>query len=527
MLLSPPIIGLSSRPMNRQARLVFFSYLPSPQDSFLMRSFLLFSIQFFSQLPRRHKQIIALICVSIAALTLLPHNHKSDTSTPSGTLDQDETITDPTAPTPGHLLSRLRNDLGLADSLPIKTPLAKPTEPTAQPATEQSAPQQPALPDVITYQVRKGDTLSAIFADKALPQQTLYAILDADQNVLALDTIKPGDILHLTFDQDHQLQKLDIELTTAHHVSYTLQDDEGFVVKETRLKGQWQSRSLQGDIKYSFTGSVEKAGLSAADSQLLTDILGNRIDFRRDIRAGDHFEIILSEQTIKGAPTGKTKVEAISIDNRLHPITAYLFEGTYYDSEGRSLEKAFRRYPFKGHYRVSSLFNPHRKNPVTGLIRPHNGTDFAVPVGTHVLATGDGVVTRVVHHKYAGIYIQIQHGPTYTTRYLHLSKPLVHKGQHITRGQLIALSGNTGRSTGPHLHYEFHINHHPVNPLKAKIPLAKTLTRKEKKRFNEKREQLQTQLQQLNDDGQQLAKTTVADDASNSSAAANIAAGSK
>lgn len=123
-------------------------------------------------------------------------------------------------------------------------------------------------------------------------------------------------------------------------------------------------------------------------------------------------------------------------------------------------------------YRISSAFNPNRLHPITGKISPHNGTDFAVPRGTPVYTTGDGVVSRVENHPYAGKYIVIEHSGQYRTRYLHLDRILVRKGQRVSRGERIALSGNTGRSTGPHLHFEFHINGRPVNAMRAQIPLA-------------------------------------------------------
>ena len=101
-----------------------------------------------------------------------------------------------------------------------------------------------------------------------------------------------------------------------------------------------------------------------------------------------------------------------------------------------------------------------------------------------MLSTGDGRVVRVGNHRFAGRYIDIQHGGQYKTRYLHLSRVLVRKGESVSRGQRIALSGNTGRSTGPHLHFELHVNGRPVNPMRAKIPLAKSIRKQDKQAFN-------------------------------------------
>ncbi len=172
-----------------------------------------------------------------------------------------------------------------------------------------------------------------------------------------------------------------------------------------------------------------------------------------------------------------------------------MFDGQYYDLNGESLARAFSRYPTKSRYRLSSHFNPYRKHPVTGRVRPHNGTDFATPIGTPILATGDGVVTRVTNHPYAGLYIVIEHGDKYKTRFLHLSKALVRKGQTVSRGQKIALSGNSGRSTGPHLHYELHVNGRPVNAMTAPIPVAEGVGDKQRLAFNQLKDRL---LEQMN-----------------------------
>jgi len=331
------------------------------------------------------------------------------------------------------------------------------------------------------YIVRKGDTLSKIFERLHLPQKTMYQLLEADVNVLALDNLKPGHTLVFS-KAENKLQHFELQFNLAHKVVYTRKGDS-FVFEEIRLEGDWQDRLIRGEILYSFTGSGKKAGLTQGEAQAITQVLKQRVDFRRDIQRGDKFEVLVSRQYVEGEATGNTKVEAIRIKNR-HNISAFLFEDNYYDEKGRNLEKAFQRYPFNGKYRLSSHFNPRRKHPVTGLIRPHNGTDFAMRIGTPIVSTGDGVVTRVVRHKYAGLYIEIKHGQSYKTRYLHLHKSYVIKGQRVKRGQKIALSGNTGRSTGAHLHFELHKNGRPVNAMKAKIPIAVSLTGKKKNAFD-------------------------------------------
>ncbi|MCC5854029.1 MAG: peptidoglycan DD-metalloendopeptidase family protein, partial [Alkalimonas sp.] len=180
-------------------------------------------------------------------------------------------------------------------------------------------------------------------------------------------------------------------------------------------------------------------------------------------------------------------IEGIRLFNRRQQLTAFLHEnGQYYDAEGNSLQRAFMRIPLQREFRISSPFNPRRLHPVTRRVSPHNGTDFATPTGTPVLAAADGVVIRVENHPFAGRYIEIQHHGQYKTRYLHLDRALVRNGQRVERGQRIALSGATGRVTGPHLHYELHVNNRPVNPMTANIPLAQPIPDEGRDAFFEK-----------------------------------------
>ncbi|WP_336406965.1 peptidoglycan DD-metalloendopeptidase family protein [Gallaecimonas mangrovi] len=338
----------------------------------------------------------------------------------------------------------------------------------------------------IEYQIQTGDTLSGIFSHLGLNQATMYQVLESDQDILALDTLKPGDTLQfwLGGENGNQLQKLELRFNLAHQVIFTRIDDSHFENKTIDLPGTWQSKALSGEINGSFYGSALQAGLSDSEIASIATIFKDKLNFSRDLRAGDHFQVVRKSQYIDGQATGDTTLQAVRIENRGRELTAFLFsDGSYYDKDGQSLVRAFLRYPTTRRYRISSPFNLHRRHPVTGRISPHYGTDFACPTGTAVMATADGVVTRIAHHPYAGRYIVLQNGGEYSTRYLHLSKVLVHKGQIVSRGQKIALSGATGRVTGPHLHYELRINGRPVNAMTANIPMAAAVAKKDMPAF--------------------------------------------
>lgn len=341
-----------------------------------------------------------------------------------------------------------------------------------------------SAPD-FSYVIRKGDNLSSIFSQLGFSYNDLMKVMEVDLNYLMLDTLKPGNQLLFWGDgKEKALSKMVLQFNIADMVSYTRHEDGSFEFEDISIPGDWQLEPFIGEIQASFSASANKVGIGSVEIDQINTLLKDKLNFARDLRAGDQFEIVQRRQYVDGQPTGKRETQAIRIHNRGRVVSAYLHtDGQYYDKDGKSLQRAFQRYPTASRYRISSSFNPKRKHPVTGRISPHNGTDFATPIGTPVYSTGDGKVILTKNHPYAGKYIVIQHGSSYKTRYLHLSRILVKKGQSISRGQRIALSGNTGRSTGPHLHYEFIIRNKPVNAMKAKIPMASSVPKKEMNDF--------------------------------------------
>ncbi|PJC87502.1 peptidase M23 [Vibrio sp. HA2012] len=360
--------------------------------------------------------------------------------------------------------------------------------PVYEAATESaSATGATELPHYV-YTIRKGDNLSSIFERLGFAYGDMMKVMEADLNYLMLDTLQPGnDLLFWRAEDGKSLQKMVLKFNIADQVAYTRLSDDEFEFADISIPGTWEVMPLIGEIQGNFSISANRAGLNIAEIDQINTLLKDKINFGRDLRAGDRFEIVQRRQFVDSVPTGKREIQAIRFHNRGQEITAYLHtDGQFYDENGKSLQRAFMRYPTTKRWRISSPFNPNRRHPVTGRISPHNGTDFAAPIGTPVLSTGDGTVVLTRNHPYAGKYIVIQHGSTYKTRYLHLSKILVKKGQKISRGQRIALSGNTGRSTGPHLHYEFIIRGRPVNAMKAKIPMASSVAQKDLKSFKAK-----------------------------------------
>ncbi|KDE38417.1 MAG: peptidoglycan DD-metalloendopeptidase family protein [Nitrincola lacisaponensis] len=340
--------------------------------------------------------------------------------------------------------------------------------------------------------IDQGDTLSTIFDQVEIGQTVMYQILAADEQLLALDILRPGNLL--TFRKNPEtleLDEMELYIHAGNQVIYRRVDDQNFEFIEVIHEGDWEQEIVAGEIYGSFYVSAIRAGLSKAEIHEINKLLGEQIDFNRQIQAGDRFQIVRNSQYVNDEFTGQTSIEAIRLQQRSRAYTAFLFEdGNYYDSNGESLTRAFRRLPHNQNFRVSSNFNPRRLHPVTGRVSPHNGTDFAMPTGTPVVSIGDGVVTRVENHPFAGRYLEIQHGSTYKTRYLHMHRIDVRRGDSVQRGQRIGLSGATGRVTGPHLHFELHINGRPVNPMTANLPMASSVPREQLAQFNKRVDEL-------------------------------------
>ena len=337
----------------------------------------------------------------------------------------------------------------------------------------------------ITYVIKSGDTLARIFSRLNLSKESMYAVLEADQEYLVLDPLQLDDKYIFTIDENGDLAKLTRIIDISKSVSYVKHDNGGFSYEELIKPVTYTQTAVHSEIVGSLYLSAQKVGLSNANVSIIYEVLKGRVDFRKDLREGDPFDLILKRGSIDGVQVGEDQLEALQMTVQGVTYRAFLHtDGRFYDKDGKSLTPSLRRWPTYKEYRISSSFNNKRLHPITGRPAPHNGVDLATPIGTKILATGDGVVTRVANHRYAGRYIVMDYAGPYGARFLHLSKILVKKGQKVKRGQVIALSGNTGRTTGAHLHYELHVRGRPVNPMTTKIPTTKSISNDSKEEYN-------------------------------------------
>ncbi|HBV40315.1 MAG TPA: murein DD-endopeptidase MepM [Erwinia sp.] len=357
-------------------------------------------------------------------------------------------------------------------SEPIDQDMPSPDDDVPKDEIDQDVPSEAGTHD---YVVSAGDTLSSVLNQYGIDMGDINQLVKADKD---LRNLQIGQQLSWTLTDDGQLQRLTWEASSRETRTY---DRSGNTFKSSAAvqQGEWQNNVLSGTVEGSFVTSARSAGLSSGEISAVIKALQWQMDFRK-LRNGDRFSVLMSREMMDGnsQQSRLTGVRLQTGGKDYYAIRAA--DGKFYDRSGAGLAHGFMRFPTAKQYRVSSNFNPHRLNPVTGRIAPHKGVDFAIPLGTPVLAVGDGEVIVAKRSGGAGNYVAIRHGRQYMTRYMHMKKLLVKPGDKVKRGERVGLSGNTGRSTGPHLHFEVWINNQAVNPLTAKLPRMEGLTGKDR-----------------------------------------------
>ncbi|MGL4205706.1 MAG: peptidoglycan DD-metalloendopeptidase family protein [Aeromonadaceae bacterium] len=466
-------------------------------------------------IPRQHLYaIIMLAGFSVASITMLPAPNELLASNPIS-VQHTDLLEDTTA------LATQAADTEFV-TVPDRELVGNELSPVDGLA-EDEAPE----PQWLDYIVKSDDNLSVIFNTLNLPAKSLHKLLEVDiQN--SLIRLSPGQKLSFMIDDKNELQQLAIPLDEKRRILFLRKGDnfassieaidgaelpaassdskndanaklesnaqEKVQAKPIDAKGNAAakeatkparpearpSRVLKGTINGAFVTSARNAGLTNSQIHKIARLFQGRIDFRRDLKKGDSFRVLFDKPHSKDA-----QVQAVIFNINGRKLTAFRnVDGKFYDEKASSFTTGtFMRFPIPSVRKVSSSFSPSRRNPVTGRVQPHNGTDFAVRVGTPILATGDGVILKAASHPDLGRYVVIRHDGKYSTVYMHMSKLMVKPGQKIKQGTKIGLSGNTGRSTGPHLHYEFRINNRPVDAMRVDLPVNEGMGGKERRQF--------------------------------------------
>ncbi len=243
---------------------------------------------------------------------------------------------------------------------------------------------------------------------------------------------------------------------------------------------------VRGVIKNNLYISALNSGIPEKTLLEMISLLGFSVDFQREIRSGDSFEVIFTKEVdILSNLVIQTKpIKYVSISLSGNKLNFFNYEDKfgfpqYYDENGKSSKRTIMKTPING-ARLSSRYG-NRKHPILGYTKMHRGLDFAAPSGTPVFAAGDGIIEKAGWNGSYGKYIRIRHTGTYKTAYAHLSgfHKNVRSGKRVSQGKIIGYVGTTGRSTGPHLHYEVIKNNVQVNPMRIKLPAGKNISKED------------------------------------------------
>ncbi|MFQ6371358.1 peptidoglycan DD-metalloendopeptidase family protein [Shewanella sp. YIC-542] len=447
-------------------------------------------ITLFRLLPKKHQILLGMLAVFSLLILFLPLEDASasrhTTSKPAVRYEVPLAFRTPEAPLAQGVSESGVPEDSEAMAEAITQQLANETQQALEPQTDRQAGN---LAELEHYEIKKGDTLAAVFNRAKLSAREVY---DISQLALAkqhLIRIMPGESLAIGKNADGTLQELRYQIDAISTLIISKIAGE-YQAQITHKSVEKRQQFVATQIKNNFWNAGINAGLTPAQIMQLATIFGWDVDFALDIRANDSFALIYEQEYADGEFLRNGNILAAEFVNQGQRYTAVRYtDGKYYSADGRSMRKAFLRSPVDFKY-VSSNFNPKRLHPVTGLVRPHRGVDYVAAIGTPIKSAGAGRVIEASYNKYNGNYVFIKHNETYTTKYLHLNKRKVKRGEVVKQGQIIGTLGRTGRVTGAHLHYEFIVNGVHRNPRTVNLPKALPIANKEKHAFMAISEQL-------------------------------------
>lgn len=334
---------------------------------------------------------------------------------------------------------------------------------------------------------RQGDTLGSLFRQVGLSQQTLLTIVNHNAYAKNLAGIKPNQQIQFLI-HDNVLEKMVLPLN-ATQVLVVYRKGNDYISKVNSREMNSHNQYLTATVQGSLFGTAKRQNIPYKLVQQMIDIFNWEIDFAKDIRAGDQFSILYNAFYVDDKWVSTGDILAVSYTNRGNVHQAIRHENAagdydYFTPQGVSLKKAFSRYPIKFSH-ISSTFSLSRKHPILHYSRPHKGVDLAAPIGTPIHATGDGHIQIIGRQNDYGNMVKVSHNKTYSSIYGHMLKfqKGLSKGDYVKRGQIIGYVGQTGLATGPHCHYEFHINQSPKNPTTIALPRASPISARESAAF--------------------------------------------
>jgi murein DD-endopeptidase MepM/ murein hydrolase activator NlpD len=372
----------------------------------------------------------------------------------------------------------------------------------------EAAPERllPPEDDVLEVEVEKGDTLIDILQRAGAVDGEAQAAIAALKGVYDPRQLRAGARVSVEIasgDETAPLQGLTIPIAFAQELKVDRDEAGGFSARTVELTLDREDVLAGGTISGSLYDSARAAGMPAETIMRFVKLLSWDVDFQRDLKEGDRFEVIYDRlSTPDGREARYNDIGFARLVNGERDFILYRFERedgsrAWYDANGKSVRKSLLRTPIDG-ARLSSGFGM-RRHPVLGYSRMHKGTDFAAPTGTPIFAAGDGVIEMRGRNRGYGNYIRIRHNAQYATAYGHMSRfaKQLKVGSKVRQGEVIGFVGTTGLSTGPHLHYEVLHQGAQINPMSVKQNVAEELGGKELARFKAERDRLDALRRQL------------------------------
>ena len=322
--------------------------------------------------------------------------------------------------------------------------------------------------------VSRGETFAGLLTRAGASQGEASAALASISDVYNPRLLRPGQEVSLFFDRNQNRARLTgIAFRSEPGASITANRVAagGFAARQVLMPLTYEIARISAPVQTSLYSSALNLGATDREVAALADAFGYDVDFQRDVQPGDHFELVFERFYDDEGNTVRTgDLLFVSLETRRGPRNFYSFQAPgdsrpdWYDGDGNSARKFLMRTPING-ARLSSGFGM-RRHPILGYSRMHRGTDFAAPTGTPIMAAGDGTIARAGPFSSYGNYIRVRHANGYETAYAHLSRFArgVRAGSRVRQGQIIGYVGTTGRSTGPHLHYEVMRNGAQINP---------------------------------------------------------------
>ena len=350
------------------------------------------------------------------------------------------------------------------------------------------------IPNKKIIKVVAGDSLQKILLKEKISKEEVNKIYQKIKGIIDLTKIRQGQTITIVFRTKQNKPSISRitfqvdELSTA-YIYYRDKVDD-YEVRLNQKNLEKVNFLAKGVIVNSLFASAQKIDVDAEIIVEFARIFGFEIDFQRDIRKNDEFQIFYERfEDDEGENFKNGNILFAYLKNSGREIKLYRYKDSknnigYFTPDGKSIEKALMKTPING-ARLSSGFG-FRKHPILGYNKLHQGTDFAARRGTPVMASGSGTVERASWFGAYGKYVRIRHNSTYKTAYAHLSKfgRNIKAGKKVRQGQIIGYVGSTGRSTGPHLHYEVLVNNKRINSQRLKLPSGKKLSKNEMGNFN-------------------------------------------